>query len=507
MNGEPVFAWPDAEHRFAVFALSAIFAVQFGLFYSGASLVAAHVPWRFSVELPLEGSVPFLPGAAVLYLAITPILCIAPFILRDLPRILPLYFAISVETAIAAVVFIAFPVAAPEPRLACEGLQSCAFSLADAMNLSGNNMPSLHVALVITSALAYSPRMPTQARPLVWLLCVAVVASTLLTRQHRVLDVVAGALLAWGAWRWARDRASRPATLERVDVELLCWQNYALFVRRNLRYLTVVVALLTRSLGQYRARRVLRTGFCFLQAVDDVLDGDRRIEDDPLVLTGRLIAEMRSGRFGDAPLSRLARAFHDDLLARGGPAAVDSAIQLIRNMQDDFRRASSGELWTEDRLERHHRETFGLSVDLMLCANGNSIRSADVPELLDAFGWCSTVRDLDDDLRRGLVNLPLEVLAQVAPDAREPRRLAADPAVDRWLRQGARRTLGDLDRVRQRLATARDREGARVLDVFARSIRRYAQRWASASRATAAQSPDAGVADDRQDHSRRTSAP
>jgi membrane-associated phospholipid phosphatase len=64
------------------------------------------------------------------------------------------------------------------------------------VNLTYNGLPSLHVALSVSATVA----MARELRPLhCWLLgafAAAIVASTVLTRQHFLADVAAGLLLA-----------------------------------------------------------------------------------------------------------------------------------------------------------------------------------------------------------------------------------------------------------------------------------------------------------------------
>jgi membrane-associated phospholipid phosphatase len=69
-------------------------------------------------------------------------------------------------------------------------------SLADWINLDGNNLPSLHVALVVSAAWAYAPYLSLRVRFAVFILAALIVASTLLLHQHIVADVVAGIALA-----------------------------------------------------------------------------------------------------------------------------------------------------------------------------------------------------------------------------------------------------------------------------------------------------------------------
>jgi hypothetical protein len=86
-----------------------------------------------------------------------------------------------------------------------------------------------------------------------------------------------------------------------------------------------------------------------------------------------------------------------------------------------------------ETLAEHHRKTFRLSLDLTLIAAGSNLRAEDAPELVEALSWCSPVRDLREDLAKGLINIPAEVLAGV-PGIEETNALLASEPVRAWLR-------------------------------------------------------------------------
>ena len=60
-----------------------------------------------------------------------------------------------------------------------------------------NLLPSLHVGLTLVIVLTVWPHSKPLARWLIGLWALGLGASTLLTHQHHVLDVLAGALLGW----------------------------------------------------------------------------------------------------------------------------------------------------------------------------------------------------------------------------------------------------------------------------------------------------------------------
>jgi len=164
-----------------------------------------------------------------------------------------------------------------------------------------------------------------------------------------------------------------------------------------------------------------------------------------------------------------------DLLARGGPAALATAIQLIRRMQRDRRRMLSREISTSEELEALHAATFGPSLDLMLVAADSTLRATDVPELVTALGWCSSVRDLQDDLRLQLVNVPSDVVEAARAEAPDMplTRIGDTIAVRSWLSQEKAGAVSLLDRAEMRIRNLGRVRGARLLMRFARSMRRY----------------------------------
>ena len=90
---------------------------------------------------------------------------------------------------------------------------------------SGNAFPSLHVAFAVYSAYVISSqlksiRSPRWARTFNWFWCLAIIYSTLATRQHVFVDVAGGILLAClgrrAAWSpWGRAMWQRLARLAR----------------------------------------------------------------------------------------------------------------------------------------------------------------------------------------------------------------------------------------------------------------------------------------------------
>ena len=113
-------------------------------------------------------------------------------------------------SAAGFVVFLAFPVAGPRPRLESP---PWLYGWVTSYDSPLNSFPSLHVALAAYSLLFAQHLLASvpRARGLVWpglAWVVAIAYSTLATKQHYAVDLPAGLMMALLAYRWAFRRSS-----------------------------------------------------------------------------------------------------------------------------------------------------------------------------------------------------------------------------------------------------------------------------------------------------------
>lgn len=188
--------------------ISAAFAAFFLALYGGSSASWTRQNGRLNVALGLDDAIPFIPWASAVYLSILVLFALSPFLLRPTERFLPLVVTGSFEVAVACVLFLAFPVVSPKVPLV-EGVVAVPFGWADAINLDGNYLPSLHVALAATVAWAIGETASPAVRIVFWAWAAAIAASTVLTRQHWLLDVATGAVLAGFAIAHVHPRVAR----------------------------------------------------------------------------------------------------------------------------------------------------------------------------------------------------------------------------------------------------------------------------------------------------------
>ena len=463
--------------------MTGLFTLLFIVVYGGADLLGAWVDDRYLVAFAFEASLPFLPWMAVIYLSILPLMLLAPLVFDTPEKLLPLFVVLSLEVVVAGVFFLLFPTQEIFPPRDGEASRAAIYYVADMLNLRYNNLPSLHVALSLTTAIALAQQGRGWGRwfYLVW--GAAITVSSVFMHEHHIADVVAGSMLALAGMYFVYPRVSTAAFIQAARLEYVCLSQFAMFVRRHRRYLVIAVFLYGHSLFRWRKTRVLRVGFCLLQAIDDLLDGDRPSRRDPQVIADDIALQLQSGRFGTDHLAVMARSLKEELeaLRTGSDDPLGEVTALIRHMSVDRERVERALIFDADQLRHHHRTTFMHSLNLLLIAAGATTRASDVPELVEAFGWCSTVRDLEDDLNNGLVNVPADVVAAAEEEGAtlgDTREFLGAQAVRHWFATEAQRAQSLLLAHAQRHAAKDDPTGRRILRIFDRSIGGYVRRFA-----------------------------
>ena len=146
----------------------------------------------------LDRLVAFRPEALVLYASLWVYVSLAPALLKSLRELISYGVATLAMSLIGLGTFLLWPTAVPPFDV--EVANNPLFSVLKGIDLSGNACPSLHVSFAIFSGvwldnMLREIRAPVLVRLFNWLWCAGIVYSTLATRQHVALDVIAGTVL------------------------------------------------------------------------------------------------------------------------------------------------------------------------------------------------------------------------------------------------------------------------------------------------------------------------
>lgn len=163
----------------------------------------------------LDEWIAFRPGALWLYVSLWLLVPLAPGLLTDRGELLDYYRAVIALSLAGMAVFLLWPTASPHPRI--DWVRYPPFGPIIAADDAGNALPSLHAAFAVFSAL-WLERLLRRAGAPLWLRlasagwALAVLYSTLATRQHVAVDIAAGSVLGAVAaalhLRWLRSRRS-----------------------------------------------------------------------------------------------------------------------------------------------------------------------------------------------------------------------------------------------------------------------------------------------------------
>ena len=196
-------AWPGWQFLRFAWMLSAANAVWFAFVYGGSEWLTAHRSLRVPIHLPIELSIPLIPGAILFYMSIYVMFLAGPFIVRDRREFATLICALAMATFIGGVGFLLLPSRAAFASSGDLGIWASLFHFADRLNLDYNMVPSLHVALSVCCIATFARRASRTGRILLWTWASAIALSTVLTHQHHIVDAISGWGVGIAAYRFA----------------------------------------------------------------------------------------------------------------------------------------------------------------------------------------------------------------------------------------------------------------------------------------------------------------
>lgn len=157
--------------------------------------------WR--PETGLDRWIPFSPGWIWPYLAYFP-LCLTPLLLSEVRGDREIFRKTAggflFQFGVAFAVFWGLPSQVVLPQTADSGINAAAMDLLRRVDPGFNVFPSLHVANAVYVASLFSRMRGGWPSAMVWAAAAAVVASTVLVKQHYLADLPAGAALGAAAF-------------------------------------------------------------------------------------------------------------------------------------------------------------------------------------------------------------------------------------------------------------------------------------------------------------------
>jgi membrane-associated phospholipid phosphatase len=150
----------------------------------------------------LDDLIPFQDKAVWIYLSVYLLMPIGPFLMNQRQQIVQYAKGIILIGLIADLVFIVRPTVCPRP----EALNTvAAYRMLTTVDNSFHAFPSLHAAFAVYSALCAGLVLREMAasavvRRGIWFWAILILLAALTTKQHVLLDIVAGSALGFGVY-------------------------------------------------------------------------------------------------------------------------------------------------------------------------------------------------------------------------------------------------------------------------------------------------------------------
>lgn len=146
----------------------------------------------------LDVAVGFKPATLFLYVSLWLYVTLPPALQATRRELIYYGLAVGGLCVAGLACFLFWPTAVPAANIDWE--QSYGFSILKGVDAAGNACPSLHVATAVFSAMWLNRLLlevgaPRIVRVFNWVWCVAIAYSTLATKQHVAVDMLAGAIL------------------------------------------------------------------------------------------------------------------------------------------------------------------------------------------------------------------------------------------------------------------------------------------------------------------------
>ena len=202
--GSPIWyraCWRRIRHLFVLKTLGITGFMW--IFFLGYFHLLRH-PAKPVIEMPLvalDHWVTFQPLSLPAYVSLWVYVGLPAGLMQNLRQLVVYGFWVGLLCLLGLACFYLVPTAIPAAQVPSDIALQSGFALLQGVDAAGNACPSLHVATAVFSAIWLHRLMKTVAAP-VWtrvvnaLWAALIVWSTLATKQHVALDVLAGTLLA-----------------------------------------------------------------------------------------------------------------------------------------------------------------------------------------------------------------------------------------------------------------------------------------------------------------------
>lgn len=217
----------------------------------------------------------------------------------------------------------------------------------------------------------------------------------------------------------------------------------------------------------------LNIAYHFCRKIDDIADGDQDLPkeyNDFSDLTTKLKNAMRSNMYISSDLEILLRGTVRDMLDYHGFDVRNDLNKFLDAMGYENERRLNKRISSRKQLYELYQNSFGIPQDISFIGIGSKVRSVNIPELAEVQGRTYAVRDLDQDLSKGIIFIPKEIVPSIVDVnylCKDPHSI---PEIKRWMND----ELIEVKRLTNILRDKKlDRRGRIIVNFLTRGIEKY----------------------------------
>jgi membrane-associated phospholipid phosphatase len=187
------FKLPAIDHR-KKWLWAATGYVAFCLLYTLTGNFHVSSPLRLTPS-PIDNFIPFTSWAIWIYHSQFVFLLLSIYIIKKPENLSHTFYAMAMACLLSFAIFIIYPTTIPRLVQTSDGLTAKAFQILYSIDSAANCFPSLHVSLACLSAIGvFHEKKRFSAFAILWACLIAF--STMATKQHYFVDVIAGLAIA-----------------------------------------------------------------------------------------------------------------------------------------------------------------------------------------------------------------------------------------------------------------------------------------------------------------------
>lgn len=220
----------------------------------------------------------------------------------------------------------------------------------------------------------------------------------------------------------------------------------------------------------------MRASYLPVRKADDALDGDAPRIINPLTYVGRLRYNIAKNELGNSPEEKLLQYAIEALESKAGPNDDPRGdfVQSLDSILYDYVRSLERRALTLEEIEEYYRYAFDPVINITLLAIDSGLRSSDVPALSYGQGRVYSAKHVAEDLERGIINIPSDVLEALHLTSRSSvEEIVGNSGVKAWFHESIAQTKLELLETSRLLKQTGEKQTQAVFGTLISSMVKY----------------------------------